>query len=69
MEEEEEDPVVSISPAEAGPRVSTCHSYRRPPHLQTGTISSGGSRETVGSVVTANRYEWVKERVCGSPDG
>ncbi len=56
VEEEEEDPVVS-NPAEAGPpRVSTCRLDRRP-HSQAGTISRGGSRETVGLFVTANRYE------------
>jgi hypothetical protein len=65
VEEEEEDPVVSNSPEAGPPLVSTCRLDRRS-HSQTGTISRGGTRETVGLFVTANRYSFVNERVCGS---
>lgn len=37
---------------------------KKRPHSQTGTISKGGTRETVGWFVTASRYELVNERVC-----
>jgi hypothetical protein len=33
---------------------------------ETGTISKGGTRETVGWFVTANRYEFEDERVFGT---
>jgi hypothetical protein len=51
-EDEDEDPAAEAH--HEGQHVSL--QYRRPYSL-TGTISRGGSRETVGLFVTANRYE------------
>lgn len=55
VEEEEEDPPVSNSPEAV--HESARATLDRRPHLHTGTISKGGTRETVGLFVTANRYE------------
>jgi hypothetical protein len=51
--EEDEDPEVD---ATRGSTRVAYYKYRRS-YSQTGTISRGGSRETVGLFVTANRYE------------
>lgn len=64
-EDEDEDPEFSKTVEAA----MTQHGrLDRRSYSQTGTISRGGTRETVGWFVMANRYELVNERVCSKAE-
>jgi hypothetical protein len=63
-EDEDEDPEESKAAGTTTTRRQHVCLYKACSHSQTGTISKGGARETVGWFVTANRYEFEDERVC-----